>query len=357
MTSPHALIHHMALVPAAIVSLLTQFLSAQSKEIVYQPNRANEAITKDFSADRAISFIEDSVSRWQANRKCITCHTNGLHLIAASQATPSSKVFLENQRFAREYVTDYVSGKKTPTRQHGAIEGLVATSSFLAISEMTTGKKLHPMTAAALDHVWRKQSPSGAWDNWLKCNWGPFEVDDHYGVTLATIALSMTPPEYQKTKGALGAKVKLTQFLRKNPPASLHQKGMLLWASKYDSKLVSPRQINGWIKELKSLQQKDGGWALIQLGNQDWKRTDGKAHHRMSDGYATAFSIFVLRQSGVETSDPVIQSGLRWLKSNQRESGRWFTHSPRRDGKNYITQAATNMALLALATCDELPAR
>jgi squalene-hopene/tetraprenyl-beta-curcumene cyclase len=75
----------------------------------------------------------------------------------------------------------------------------------------------------------------------------------------------------------------------------------------------------------------------------------------MSDGYATAFSIFVLRQARVETNDPAIQSGLHWLKSNQRESGRWFTHSPRRDGKHYITQAATNMALLALASCDELP--
>jgi len=75
----------------------------------------------------------------------------------------------------------------------------------------------------------------------------------------------------------------------------------------------------------------------------------------MSDGYATAFTIYVLRMAEVEIKDPAIQRGLSWLKSNQRESGRWFTHSPRRDGKHYITQAATNMALLALASCNELP--
>lgn len=330
-------------------------LSAQKNGASFSPNLADETIAENFSADRAIVFIEDSVSRWQSNRKCVTCHTNGLHLVSASLATPTSEVFQENRKFARDYVSGYISGKSKPIRQYGAIEGIVATSSFLAISEMTTGRNLHPDTAAALDHAWEKQSPSGAWDNWLKCHWGPFEVDDHYGVTLATIALSMTPSTYQRSEAALAAKIKLRKFLRKNPPTSLHQKGMLLWASKYDPKLTSPEQTTNWIKELKALQQKDGGWVLIQLGNQEWQREDGKAQSQMSDGYATAFSIFVLRQAGMNTNDPIIQSGLRWLKSNQRESGRWFTHSPRRDGKHYITQAATNMSLLALASCGELP--
>jgi squalene-hopene/tetraprenyl-beta-curcumene cyclase len=355
MINPHISPHHIALILAALLLSLTHPLCAQNNEVAFQRNLADEAIAENFSADRAIDFIEDSVSRWQTNRKCVTCHTNGLHLVTASLATPSSKVFLENRKFAREYVSGYVSGKLMPSRQHGAIAGIVATSSFLAISEMTTGGELHPDTAAALDHAWKKQSPSGAWDNWLKCHWGPFEVDDHYGVTLATIALSMTPAAYQKTEAALAAKIKLKQFLQKNPPTSLHQKGMLLWASNHDPTLSSPDQIKDWIKELQALQQKDGGWVLIQLGNQEWQRDDGKAQHQMSDGYATAFSIFVLRQARVETNDPAIQSGLHWLKSNQRESGRWFTHSPRRDGKHYITQAATNMALLALASCDELP--
>jgi squalene-hopene/tetraprenyl-beta-curcumene cyclase len=355
MINPHMSPHHITLILAVLLISLTHPLCAQKNEVAFQGNLADEAVADNFSADRAIVFIEDSVSRWQTNRKCVTCHTNGLHLVTASLATPASKVFLENQKFARAYVSRYVSGKSKPSRQHGAIEGIVATSSFLAISEMTTGGELHPDTTAALDHVWKNQSPSGAWDNWLKCHWGPFEVDDHYGVTLATIALSMTPAAYQKTEAALAAKIKLKQFLRKNPPTSLHQRGMLLWASNHDPALTSPDQIKGWIKELKARQQKDGGWALIQLGNQEWQREDGKAQHQISDGYATAFSIFVLRQARVETNDPVIQSGLHWLKSNQRKSGRWFTHSPRRDGKHYITQAATNMALLALASCNELP--
>lgn len=355
MIGPHSFSFHFGLILIGLTLPLTQPLYAQDKDVAFHRNLADEAVAENFSADRAIGFIEDSVARWQVNRKCVTCHTNGLHLVTASLATPSSKVFLESREFARGYVTGYLSGESKPRGQHGAIEGIVATTCFLAISEMATSDELHPDTAAALDHIWEKQSPSGAWEDWLKCHWGPFEVDDHYGVSLATIALNRTPIAYQGKETVLSAKKKLKQYLLKNPPTSLHQKGMLLWASRDDPKLTSPTRIKKWIEEFKALQHEDGGWALIQLGNQDWQREDGKAHHQMSDGYATAFTIFVLRQAGVEIKDPSIQRGISWLKSNQRESGRWFTHSPRRDGKHYITQAATNMALLALDSCKELP--
>jgi len=355
MIAPLSFPLHFPLILTGLILPLIQTVHSQDNGIAFKRNLADEAVTENFSADQAIEFIEHSVARWQVSRKCVTCHTNGLHLVTASLATPSSKVFLESREFARDYVTGYISGKSKPRGQHGAIEGIVATSCFLTISEMTTGGELHPDTAAALDHIWTKQSPSGAWKNWLKCHWGPFESDDHYGVSLAAIALNMTPVSYQEKEPARSAKGKLQQFLQENPPSSMHQKGMLLWASKYDSTLTKPIQIKQWVEELRTLQHEDGGWTLIQLGNQDWQREDGKAQHQMSDGYATAFTIYVLRMAEVEIKDPAIQRGLSWLKSNQRESGRWFTHSPRRDGKHYITQAATNMALLALASCNELP--
>jgi squalene-hopene/tetraprenyl-beta-curcumene cyclase len=201
-----SLSRYFALILAGLILPLIQTVHSQDKDVVFKRNLADEAVTENFSADQAIEFIEHSVARWQVSRKCVTCHTNGLHLVAASLATPSSKVFLESREFTRDYVTGYISGKSKPRGQHGAIEGLVAASCFLTISEMTTGNELHPDTAAALDHIWTKQSPSGAWENWLKCHWGPFESDDHYGVSLAAIALSLTPASYQENEPARSAK-------------------------------------------------------------------------------------------------------------------------------------------------------
>ena len=45
----------------------------------------------------------------------------------------------------------------------------------------------------------------------------------------------------------------------------------------------------------------------------------------------------------------VAQDGLRWLREHQRKEGDWYTRSPRRSGKDYISRAATAFALMALS--------
>lgn len=333
----------------------SDLLAAEADDrIVANKNHADEPLAKNFSSQKSIAFIERSVSRWQTKNKCITCHTNGLHLVAGSVATPQSEVLLKSREFSRKYLSSYVQHDKKPEDGYGSIEGIVAGTSFLAISEMNTAEKLHPDTEAALDYIWTRQSKSGAWDSWLKCHWGPFEVDDHFGVSLAAIALAMTPDAYRKKPESIHAWQNLKKYLKANPPVSAHQKGMLLWLSRYASESSTSVEKKKWLKELRDLQQDDGGWVLIHLGNADWKRKDNQPQSQISDGYATAFVIYVLRQSGVSASDPAINRGIAWLKTHQRESGRWFTHSPRVDGRHYITQAASNMALLALSSCGEL---
>jgi squalene-hopene/tetraprenyl-beta-curcumene cyclase len=339
-----------------LITLAASDLLRAEDRIVVTKNRAVEPLAKTFSAQKSIMFIERSVSRWQAKNKCITCHTNGLHLVAGSVATPKSKVLLKNREFSRNYLSTYIQHKKKPNAKtgHGALEGIVAGTSFLVISEMNTAKTLHPDTEAALDHIWTLQSESGAWDSWLKCHWAPFEVDNHFAVSLAAIALAMTPDAYRKKPASIRAWQKLETYFKAKPPASMHQKGMLLWLSHYAPESSTPVEKKKWLKELRALQQDDGGWVLIHLGNADWKRGDKQLQAQISDGYATAFVIYALRQSGVLASDPVIKRGITWLKTHQRESGRWFTHSPHVNGRHYITQAASNMALLALSSCGEL---
>jgi squalene-hopene/tetraprenyl-beta-curcumene cyclase len=47
-----------------------------------------------------------------------------------------------------------------------------------------------------------------------------------------------------------------------------------------------------------------------------------------------------------------LQRAVAWLKANQRESGRWFTRSLNRDGRNYISNVGTAFAVLALKACE-----
>ncbi len=46
---------------------------------------------------------------------------------------------------------------------------------------------------------------------------------------------------------------------------------------------------------------------------------------------------------------------IAWLKSNQRESGRWWTRSLNTDSAHFITYSRTAYPLLALQMCDAMP--
>jgi hypothetical protein len=76
-----------------------------------------------------------------------------------------------------------------------------------------------------------------------------------------------------------------------------------------------------------------------------WDRTSSPP----SEAYPTAFAVYVLQQTGALADDAAVHEGVLWLREHQREGGDWFTRSPRRDGKHYISRAATAFALMALA--------
>ncbi len=338
------------LVSIALVGLLA---SKSLEDPVSGPNRSDEPLIGQFSLQRAVAFADASALQWQQQRDCVTCHTNGLYLVAAARVAPTGPDNRRAREFARGYLNRYVVDQQQPSGQRGAVEGLVATTCFLAISDMGSVGKLSPDTRKALDHIWSLQDEDGSWSAWLKCGWPPFESDDHFGVTLAAVTAGVLPQSYRKTDGAAAGIQRLRGWLRDHPPRNLHHKGMMLWAASGLDGVVDDETRQKWSRELLSVQRSDGGWRLIDLGAGKWKRPEDVDEKLPSDAYATAFSIFALRQAEIPVDHPQLQRGLQWLRSSQRESGRWFSRSPRRDGKHYISHAATMFALLAFHSCGE----
>ena len=125
---------------------------------------------------------------------------------------------------------------------------------------------------------------------------------------------------------------------------------MLLWASATGEAFLTAEENTAAVQKLLALQQTDGGWKLPSLG--DWKRGNGDAQSTESDGYGTGFVIYVLRQAGTPADDAQLQRGVAWLKKNQRESGRWFTHSLKKAGHHYISHAGSAFAVMAIQACD-----
>jgi len=318
----------------------------------YSPPTANEwtePFATEFSLGAAVRFLDSAALDWQAQRQCMTCHTNYAYLLARPLISAAAPAHAAVREYGEKLVTE-----RWPSQGPRWDAEVVCSATTLALNDALTTRKLHAVTRAALDRVWTVQREDGGFD-WIKCGWPPMESDDHYGATFAAIGVGAAPEKYAETPAAKAGLEKIRGYLKKNPSPTAHHRAMVLWASTYLDGFLSEAEKRACIGELLGLQRSDGGWALASLG--DWKRADGKSQDpETSDGYGTGFVIYVLRRAGLPAEHPRLAAGVRWLKSHQRISGRWFTRSLNRDNKHFITHAGTAFAVMALAECGEKPA-
>jgi squalene-hopene/tetraprenyl-beta-curcumene cyclase len=245
---------------------------------------------------------------------------------------------------------------------HSALEFVSIATSLVFYDAQTSGK-LQPSTRSALTKMWALQNEDGTWNQLDHCAAMAFpvaEFDPYYGATLAALATGMAPEDYARTSEARAGLVKLRTFFKNNPTPGLHHKAMLLWASLRTEGLMTPEERTATIKELLRFQREDGGWSTSSL-------KPGRYSHRRfpdsgSDGYGTAFVVYVLRQAGLPASRPEIVRGVTWLKSHQRASGSWFTaHALGNDQPEgglgtrglSMPNLATAFAVMALKACEE----
>lgn len=313
------------------------------------PNTADEPVAKQFSYKKAAEYLDSAAVTWTRERKCGTCHTNYPYLMARPLLRDEPTAALDE---VRKFFEDRAANweKDDPKAKPRWDTEVVATAALLAINDDQTTGKLHPLTRKALDKMWTLQQKDGAW-KWLKCTWPPFEHDDYYGATLAALGVSLAPDGYAQGDSAKEGLANLRRYFEKNPSPDLHHKAWLMWASLKLDGLMTKDEREKTVKELVALQRDDGGWSLPSLGN--WKGFDGRPNDLKapSDGYATGFVIYVLRQAGTPADNEKIQRGVKWLKANQRESGRWFTRSLNTDEYHYITNAGCAFAVMALKAC------
>jgi squalene-hopene/tetraprenyl-beta-curcumene cyclase len=310
------------------------------------PTKADEPLAPAFSAAKAAEYLDDVGVNWTRDRKCITCHTN-MPYLTARPLLKGDEGWKEVRAFLEKDVESWSNGGKPRGDAY-----VVATAFALAFNDAQQTGKLHAATRAAFDKMWDVQQKSGAW-NWLKCNWPPLEHDDYYGATLAALAVGYAPGDYAGTEKAKAGIAQLKAYLKKTPAPDLHHTAMLLWASTKLDGLMTAEEQKKAIAALREKQHKDGGWALPALGT--YMRHDKTPNdpNASADGYGTGFVAFVLMQAGVSADDPAVARAVKWIKANQRESGRWFTRSLNTDTVHYITHAGTAFCVLALAEAGE----
>ena len=101
------------------------------------------------------------------------------------------------------------------------------------------------------------------------------------------------------------------------------------------------------VREIKTLQRSDGGWA--------------QTPELASDAYATGQTLYTLHESGIAASDPVYRRGVAWLLRTQLDDGSWHVNSRAakfqpyfqsgfpHDHDQWISASATAWATMGLA--------
>lgn len=314
----------------------------------------DEPIAPRFSAEKAAEYLDRAALNWQKTKNCATCHTNMFYMAARpalSQVLPESG---QVRSFYEEYPR--VRWKK---QNLGEKQGFwpIVVGFGLTFNDLQTTGKLSPVARETLDLMWTLQRADGGW-RWPDCNYAPMEIDDHYGATIAALAVGIAPDNYKESPQAKAGLEKLRKYFQNNPPKSLHHRAMLAWCSVRIDGIFTADQREQTLKELLALQREDGGWSTAGFLT-DWKglaREDGKPlDTKTSDGYGTGFVIVLARELGVPADDPRLQRGVQWLLTHQRQSGKWFTRSPVVEARNLISNAGSAFDVLALQACGKLP--
>lgn len=311
--------------------------------------RADEPMLGKFDLSLARQSLDRSAWHWQKTFKCVSCHTTAAYMMSRPSIHGDTAAFQDIRAQLEEMVEEKWE-KKLPAPAY-----VVATAASLAINDQRSTGKLDPTTKKALDRMWEVQRPDGGFD-WLNCGWAPMELDDHYGVTFAAIAVGTAPDGYAKNENATKGLEGMKKYLADHPAPTTHHRAMLLWASHSVDGILTNEKQKEILAELMALQRPDGGWSLSGMLI-DWpefsRKDDLKPLVDVSDAYGTGMVIWIAVKAGVPVKDERIQKGVSWLKSHQRESGRWFTPSPTKDSKHFITNTGTAWAVMALDACGE----
>jgi len=312
----------------------------------------HEPLLKQLSLPKAMAYLDAGVHAHENN--CFACHGTFAYLAARPAIATMTPTHRQTRQaldeFAAKLGGEKLSPRDTPQVR---VSETVLTAAVLAQRDAAAEKKLLPVTHKALDRIWDLQRDDGGW-NWVKHDEPPSGIDDHFGVTMAAIAVGTAPDRYADTPQARKGLDRIRHYLQEHTAANMHQRAMLLLAAACVDGLLTSEQCQQSVADLFALQNPDGGWAMVSLG--DWKRADGAPLDRaVSDGYGTGFAVYVLRRGGrIAADDPRLHKGLAWLKTHQRASGCWYTRSPYKNDE-VSTYAGTAYAILALDACGEIP--
>ncbi|HXK60121.1 MAG TPA: hypothetical protein PLP42_09520 [Acidobacteriota bacterium] len=327
---------------------------------------AGEAIRSNISVPDALAYLDQGAEVWNKKYKCIGCHVNAVYLLVRPSLSPVAGHALTDTRdFFLKNLESFVGKKEERLLLAGNKSAQVVWAALgLASWDAHTSGVLSPDTDAMLRCMFRLQRENGAWS--VPNCWPPLQSESFQLSAVAAIAVSMAPGWLESVnEPELESRIDLLRtYLQGTPPPHEYAQLWRVWASTWFPGLLKPEQRSASLESLWKRQHEDGGWALRDFAEpaewgegarQHQLEKESDYHQAPSDGHMTGLAVCVARDAGIPATDPRIEKAVKWILTNQRETGRWWAKSLNTQTYEFLTYSATCFALAALAKCDRLP--
>ncbi|MFO0941100.1 MAG: hypothetical protein U0930_10060, partial [Pirellulales bacterium] len=322
------------------------------------------------SVQSALKYLDEGSLAWTRTKNCVACHTTGAYMLDRPLLT---SLFGPPQSEVQQYFAKTVSSDLPPTKEKNGItyyqqaERTVWRAAGLAEWDKYVTGTTSEVTDRALRAMMAQLSSHGGFymPDPVEI---PYETTDMELSEHAARAIVSAPGWLQSVTDEETNKQieRFKEYLRTAKPRHDYDRAIRIAIAKHFPDCVSSEDCQADLALLWGKQHADGGWSTRDMSEtRNWsahmtevvvKLIDGlpDANQPESDPFMTALSICLLRESGIPASDERIQKAIRWLKGEQRVSGRWWMHSLYRGNYHFSTYIATSKAMHALALCDEL---
>lgn len=292
----------------------------------------------------ALAPLRQAGPAFQEKARCISCHHQSLPSVALRIAASKR---LEVDSATLQHSTAATLKTWEPSREdflmgNCSIAGFLGNVSYGLFAMAEEDAPANPITDAAAHCLASLQWPDGRWEG------GDMRPPLAGKLPLVYTALAIrgiakyAPPAARERSQRQVRKA--VDFLLTSDPSDTQGEAFrllgMLWGNAPQTK------IEGQMKRMLSLQNKDGGWA----------QRPGMS----SDAYASGQALFAIRKAGAPPSQAAYRRGVEFLLRTQLADGTWFVESrahgfqPYIDtgfphGRNqFISAAATAWAAAAL---------
>jgi ankyrin repeat protein len=299
------------------------------------------------AVERALPLLQQSGQTWTRDRKCFSCHHQGLGVPAIAVAR--ERGFRVDEQMLDAQAVAVRSQLASPD----AAVNLAANTNYLDDSLMLAALgSLGGARSLATDlEVHRLLGGQHAEGHWIPYPFRPPIEGSTVANTAWTVRALRLFAAVPRDREAQQAIDRAREWIERQAPADTQDSAMQLLGLRWSG--ARPDRIAAAARQLVALQRADGGW--------------GQIPSRPSDAYATGQALVALNQAAdVPPQDPVYEKGVAFLARSQHADGSWLVETRRTwrrgipyaesgfpHGKHqFISYAGAAWATMALSLAD-----